>query len=214
MATENETLNTLQEIRSMMQRSSRFISLSGLSGIFSGVFALVGAWAAWWRTHSEEWIQRVGNTAMGNGQIKDINRVVIWFLILDALLVLSLSIAVSLYFTRKKALKNKQPMWGPYSRPMLINLAIPLLTGGIFSVILFYHGLIGLIAPAILIFYGLALINAGKYVFEEISYLGITEIVLGLFALYFTGQGLLFWAIGFGIMHIVYGALMYFRHDK
>ncbi|MGE5429024.1 MAG: hypothetical protein ACM3O8_14110, partial [Methylococcaceae bacterium] len=67
---------------------------------------------------------------------------------------------------------------------------------------------------AMLIFYGLALVNAGKFTLSEVHYLGITEIVLGLMAAVFINWGLLFWALGFGVMHIVYGMMMYYKYER
>lgn len=214
MEEAKEQLEALQDIRSMMERSSRFISLSGLAGVFSGVFALIGAYLAYWKTNSAQWIIRAQDTDFGTGQIVKIDWSVVSFLVIDALLVFMLSVGVSYYLTRRKAIKNGLPLWGTSSRQMLINLAIPLITGGVFCVILFYYGLIGLIAPTTLVFYGLALLNAGKNSLEEINYLGISEIALGLAGLLMKGQGLLFWAIGFGLLHIVYGIVMYWRHDR
>jgi hypothetical protein len=212
---ENQaTLDTLKDIKSLMERSSRFISLSGLSGVFSGTLALIGAYLAHWKTNQGPWIQRAQDTDFGTGEIVSIDWSVVWFLSIDALLVFILSMFVGYYFSRQKALRKGQPLWGTYSKQFLINLSLPLVTGGIFCMILFYHGLIGLIAPASLVFYGLALLNGGKFSFEEISYLGMSEIALGLAGLVFKGQGLLFWAIGFGVLHIVYGILMYIRHDR
>jgi hypothetical protein len=212
---ENQvTLDTLKDIKSMMERSSRFISLSGLSGVFSGTLALVGAYLAHWKTNQGPWIKRAQDTDFGTGEIISIDWSVVWFLAIDAILVFSLSLLVAYFFSRKKAIKKGQPLWGNYSRQFLLNPSLPLLTGGVFCVILFYHGLIGLIAPASLIFYGLALLNGGKFSFEEISYLGMSEIVLGFAGLLLKGQGLLFWALGFGVLHIVYGILMYWRHDR
>ncbi|GAB4381816.1 MAG: hypothetical protein Kow0075_13630 [Salibacteraceae bacterium] len=207
-------LETLAEIRDMMTRSSRFISLSGLAGVISGIFALIGAGVAWYLTQTREWVRRAEDTEFGTGQIVWIDYEVVAYLLLDAMLVFMLSLAVSFYLTRLKAKRKKQPVWGPYSRQLLINLSIPLLTGAAFCVALFSHGLIALIAPTTLVFYGLALINAGKYSFEEISLLGMSEIVLGLIGLMFKGQGLLFWTLGFGVLHIVYGIVMYYRHDR
>jgi heme/copper-type cytochrome/quinol oxidase subunit 3 len=212
---ENQaTLDTLKDIKSLMERSSRFISLSGLSGVFSGTLALIGAYLAHWKTNQGPWIQRAQDTDFGTGEIVSIDWSVVWFLAIDALLVFILSMFVGYYFSRQKALRKGQPLWGTYSKQFLINLSLPLVTGGIFCMILFYHGLIGLIAPASLVFYGLALLNGGKFSFEEISYLGMSEIALGLAGLVFKGQGLFFWAIGFGVLHIVYGILMYIRHDR
>lgn len=214
MEKNQDELKALVEIRDMMQRSSRFISLSGLSGVFSGLFALIGAALAYWKTQSSSWLIRAEDTEFGTGQIVRIDWSVVIFLLIDAIAVLILSILVSYYLTSRKARKKQQPIWGPYSRQLLVNLSIPLLTGGVFCIILFSHSLIAFIAPSTLIFYGLALINAGKYAFEEISYLGITEILIGLIALLFLGKGLIFWAIGFGLVHIIYGILMYIRHDR
>jgi len=97
---------------------------------------------------------------------------------------------------------------------MLIHLFIPLITGGLFALILLYRNDSTLLASVTLIFYGLALVNAGKYTLGEIQYLGVFEIVLGLLAGIFTCWGLLFWAIGFGILHIVYGLVMYYRYER
>ena len=214
MNSNNESLDTLRDIRAMMEKSSRFISLSGLAGVFSGTFALIGAYLAYWRTNQAAWVVRAQDTEFGTGTIERIDWSVVSFLTIDALFVLVASIAVSYYFTRKKALKKGQPLWGPYSRQLVLNIPIPLSVGGLFCIILFFHGLIALIAPSTLIFYGLALLNGGKLSFEEISYLGISEIIIGLVGLYFKGQGLIFWGIGFGVLHIIYGVLMYIRHDR
>jgi len=214
METIKQPLDQLRDIKSLMERSSRFISLSGLAGVFSGLFALFGAAAAYWRVNLAPWALRDTDTPFGTGRIVHIDSGVAWFLALDGLLVLLASILVSYYFTKRKADRKQQPLWGAYSRHMLVNLSVPLVTGGIFCLVLFYHGLIGLIAPATLVFYGLALMNAGRFSLEEISYLGLSEIILGLVCLIFLGYGLIFWALGFGVLHIVYGILMYVRHDR
>lgn len=214
METNKQPLDQLRDIKSLMERSSRFISLSGLAGVFSGLFALFGAAAAYWRVNLAPWALRDTDTPFGTGRIVHIDSGVAWFLALDGLLVLLASILVSYYFTKRKADRKQQPLWGVYSRHMLVNLSVPLVTGGIFCLVLFYHGLIGLIAPATLVFYGLALMNAGRFSLEEISYLGLSEIILGLVCLIFLGYGLIFWALGFGVLHIVYGILMYVRHDR
>ena len=214
METNKQPLDQLRDIKSLMGRSSRFISLSGLAGVFSGLFALFGAAAAYWRVNLAPWALRDTDTPFGTGRIVHIDSGVAWFLALDGLLVLLASILVSYYFTKRKADRKQQPLWGAYSRHMLVNLSVPLVTGGIFCLVLFYHGLIGLIAPATLVFYGLALMNAGRLSLEEISYLGLSEIILGLVCLIFLGYGLIFWALGFAVLHIVYGILMYVRHDR
>jgi hypothetical protein len=95
-------------------------------------------------------------------------------------------------------------------------MLIPLVAGGIFCIAMLYHGgaFILLISPAMLIFYGLSLVNGSKYTLHDIRYLGCLEIVLGLIAVFNLGYGIIFWALGFGVLHIIYGALMWFKYDR
>jgi hypothetical protein len=212
MDNNNQHLDTLTEIRNLMEKSSKFISLSGLSGVFAGIFALIGFFAAIFYLNHEFSAKSYYDYAyLSDGTI---NFNFISFFVVDALVVLLLSLTFGSYFTIKKAKKNKQSIWDNTSKRLLINLMIPLVTGGIFCFILLYHGLFGLIAPVTLIFYGLALLNASKYTLNDIRYLGISEILLGLLSSVMIGYGLYFWAIGFGVLHLVYGSVMYFKYEK
>lgn len=206
MDEQKEHLQALTDIRSMMERSSRFISLSGLSGIFSGVFALTGAYAAWCKLNSLNMNYR----SLNGENFMDI----IIYLFVDACIVLALSLAVGTILTIRNSRKKGLKIWDSTAKRLLINLMIPLATGGLFCLVLLYHGLVGLVAPATLIFYGLALINASKYTFNDIRYLGCLEILIGLMASLYIGYGLYFWALGFGVLHIVYGAVMYFKYER
>lgn len=212
MKNQNEHLETLTEIRSLMERSSRFISLSGLSGVFAGVFALLGAFAAYMHldmhfTSSNYYEYAVGTDGKVNSDF-------FTFFFMDAILVLIASLTAGILLTRRKAKQKNQTIWDATAKRMLVNLFLPLVSGGLFCLALLYHGLVGLVAPATLIFYGLALINASKYTLNDIRYLGILEIALGLIASFLIGYGLLFWAVGFGLLHIVYGILMYNKYEK
>ena len=206
MTDSKEHLQSLTEIRSMMERSSRFISLSGLSGIFAGIFALCGAYAAYLKLNSLNGIYRLldGNALMD----------IVIYLLVDASLVLAASLTVGVILTIRNSKKKGIKIWDTTSKRLLINLLIPLITGGLFCLVLLYHGLVGLVAPSSLIFYGLALINASKYTLNDIRYLGFCEIALGLIASLYIGYGLFFWAAGFGVLHIVYGAVMYYKYER
>lgn len=218
MANSQQHLDDLNQIRTLMERSSRFISLSGLSGIFAGVFALIGALAAL-------------KAMTGGYQILDYgNRLpfvvttdLLFFIILDAIMVLVLSISAAVFFTSRKAKKQGLPLWDAKAFQMLANMAIPLVAGGVFCLILMYHSLsvpigsyriFALIAPCTLLFYGFALLNASNYTLDEIRWLGISQIILGLFGCIFLGYGLVFWMLGFGILHIVYGFIMWFKYER
>lgn len=206
-------LDSLHEIRSLMERSSRFISLSGLSGVVAGSFALFGALMAYLYLGITPFDQQriyYETVAGANKWGMDY----ITFFLVDATLVLIAALSVGIFFTTRKARQKGQKIWDALTRRLLLNLSIPLVAGGIFCLALFFHGYNGLIAPSTLIFYGLALVNASKYTLNDVRYLGISEIVLGLLALFLLGYGLEFWAIGFGVLHILYGTLMYFKYER
>jgi len=200
---ENEKyLKDIQDIKQMMSQSTQFISLSGLSGILAGVYALIGAY--------------IVNSLLEQNKfdVVIIEGLTFKLIILTAVVVLLLSLITAFIMTKQKAKKVGEKVWNAAAKRLLINFSIPLFTGGIFAILLLRHEVYGLIAPITLIFYGLACLNASKYTLKDVRYLGITEIVLGLIAVEFSGYGLLFWALGFGVCHIVYGSLMYFKYDR
>lgn len=196
----------LASIRHMMERSSKFISLSGLAGVLAGIYALGGATAAYFLVHYpiSPLHFRIYSVNEPGTLIK---------LIGIATLVLAASLSTGLWLTHKKAQQHGLNLWSPASQKLLFNIAIPLVAGGVFILIMLYTGHFGLAAPASLIFYGLALVQGSPNTVDEIRYLGFSEIVLGLTSAIFPGYGLIFWAIGFGILHIVYGAIMYNKYD-
>tara|TARA_R100000935_G_scaffold26835_2_gene46971 strand:- start:4651 stop:5289 length:639 start_codon:yes stop_codon:yes gene_type:complete len=200
----------LNHIKNMMNRSTRFISLSGLSGVFAGCYALVGAAvAATILSGSESYS---GNYEQLESTFKFSE--VLESLILVAISVLILAIGTAIFFTTLKAKKNDQKIWDSTSKRILINFFGPLIIGGCFCLVLLQFQLVGLVAPGMLIFYGLALIHASKYTFDDLKGLGYANAILGLIATQFIGYGLYFWALGFGIFHIIYGILMYNKFDK
>lgn len=206
-------LDTLQEIRSLMERSSRFISLSGLSGVIAGSLALFGAFMAYLYLGITPFDQQHTYYVSLEGANKWGMNYITFFLV-DASVVLIAALGVGIFFTTRKARQKGQKIWDALTRRLLINLCIPLVAGGIFCLALFFHGYNGLIAPSTLIFYGLALVNASKYTLNDVRYLGISEIILGLISIFLLGYGLEFWAIGFGVLHIIYGTLMYFKYER
>ncbi|HEX6914466.1 MAG TPA: hypothetical protein VF145_04465, partial [Chitinophagaceae bacterium] len=124
------------------------------------------------------------------------------------------ALAAAFIFTWLRSRKTGTPIWGTTARRLIVNVSVPMLVGGIFLWQLIQHGVFGLIAPGCLIFYGLALVNASKYTLGEIRYLGYCEILLGLISLWLPGYGIHFWALGFGVLHIVYGIVMWWKYEK
>lgn len=197
----------LASIRSMMDRSAKFISLSGLSGIIAGIYALGGATAAYFLIQYPR--------SIFSYRIESINEpITLIELTLIACIVLFAAVSTGLWLTQRKSHKQNSKLWTPASKLLLQKIAIPLVTGGLFVLIMLYTGHFGLAAPACLIFYGLALIHGASNTFEEIRYLGFSEILLGLICAMLPGYGLVFWALGFGVLHIVYGAILYNKYDS
>lgn len=195
----------LVHIRSMMERSSRFISLSGLSGVFAGLSALLGGVYVYqlFKANGIEYFE-------DNHQLYSTS--LITELILTAFVILFFALAFGIFFTVRKSKKINLPIWTSATKNMLFNLAIPLIAGAVFCFALVYHQMFILVAPSTLIFYGLALLNAEKYTYSDIKYLGFSEVVLGSIALFFVGYGLVFWILGFGILHIFYGLLLFKKY--
>nr|WP_233166919.1 hypothetical protein [Pedobacter sp. ASV2] len=209
MSNTEEQLNALKDIRQMMDRSSRFISLSGLSGVFAGAIALIGAYFA--NDEIDKFINKRGYAYGVTGEI-DLE----FNLVKLGLIVLIVALAGGILFTYRKSQRNNLPMWDKTSKALLANLAIPLVAGGLFIIALLINhpNTYSIIAPSCLIFYGLALINASKYTYSDIRYLGLCEVILGTICMFYVGYGLIFWAIGFGVLHIIYGLLMYFKYER
>lgn len=206
----NQTHDYLQDIASIrlaMERSVKFLSLSGLSGVLAGLYALAGAAVAWWLVYYPlpPYGFRLADENAPHAASK---------LLLVATLVLILSLATGYYMSMRKARRLGVSVWNKTSRDFLTSFFIPLLAGGFFILLLLYHEYFVLIAPACLIFYGLALISASIFTVREIWYLGLMEICLGLLATLWPAVGLLLWAVGFGILHIVYGLVVHYRYDR
>lgn len=194
-------LKDIQDIKKMMDRSSQFISLSGLSGILAGVYALVGAFIA--KTLVKDRYERI---TLESYEFR------LCIAIFAAVLILSVGTALTMSVVKAK--RNGESLWDTTSRRLAANFLIPLGTGGVFALLLMKSHHYGLIAPVTLIFYGLACVNASKYTLRDVRYLGLTVIIIGLAATYAVGYGLEFWALGFGVGHIVYGTIMYFKYDR
>jgi len=213
---ENEIQDELSTIRNLMERSSKFISLSGLSGILAGIYALIGAAIAYRFIYSKiseippDFDHDLTKAFFYDG---DIHTATIFLLSL-ALVLLIISIGTGIFLTVRKARQKGQPIWGSTSRALLFHLATPLVTGGLLILVFISRGYYGVIAPLSLIFYGLSLFSASSFTFTLVKYLGLCEIILGLINVCLPTYGLLFWAIGFGVLHIVYGTIMHFKYDR
>ena len=204
-----QPLQEIKDIRRIMERSSRFISLSGLSGIAAGTCALVGAWIG--ATLLDNYYGSYNSQGFFSGD--DFSRLKIKLISLGAA-VFAVAFISSFYLTWRRAKKQGLPLWDHTSKRVLWSMLVPLLAGAGFVIGMLRYDEWRFIAPACLVFYGLALVNSSKYTFSDIRYLGYCEIILGLINIYFWGEGLYFWAAGFGVLHIIYGAVMWWKYER
>ncbi len=212
-----DPLAQLTEIRAIMERSSRFLSLSGLSGVGAGVVALAGTVVAHYYLLQEYGSQEYG--AQGYTrlfQTTEAERLAaLPFLMGLALAMIAAALLVAAIFTLRRTRRDGlRSMWTAPARRLAIALLIPLVAGGLFCLKLYLSNAVELVVPGLLVFYGLALLNGSKYTLDEIKYLGLTQIALGLLALLVPGYGLLLFGLGFGLGHIGYGLLMYNRYER
>lgn len=199
---EKDYLKDISEIKNLMNRSSRFISLSGLSGIFAGIYAIIGALIAYLFLFPK------------SGEFLTLHGLNFKLLLVLLASVAILSIVTAYLLSTHKAKQNNEKIWDATTRRLLINFLIPLVTGGIYIIIKLNSQHYGLSASLMLIFYGLALVNASKYTIGNVKYLGYAQITVGLICAALPGYGLWFWLLGFGIFHIIYGSIMYLKERK
>jgi len=199
---EKDYLQDISEIKNMMNQSSRFISLSGLSGILAGFYAIIGSGIAYLYIFPNK------------GEYLTLHSWRFRSLITLLISIAAISIVSALILSIRKARKNNEKIWDATTKRLLVNFLIPLITGGAYIIIKLSSQHYGLTASLMLIFYGLALVNASKYTIGNIKYLGYTEIVIGLICAAFPGYGFWFWIVGFGILHIIYGSIMLIKEKQ
>jgi hypothetical protein len=208
MESNRQHLKNLTEIRSLMERSSSFISLSGLSGISAGIMGLIAAYIL----HQK--LFRLMDFSKSPMISAETRQDFIIFGILVSAGVLVVTFIAAIFFTARKAKRNGYPVWDGSAKRLVVNLFIPLITGGVFCLILIYQYFDWLVLPSMLVFYGLALLNAAKFTLSEIKWLGVSEILLGLTAMLFLNEAIYFWGAGFGLLNIIYGMVMYFKYER
>lgn len=209
MKDRSKSFEDLDTIRTIMENSTKFLSLSGLGGVFTGLIAIAGAAVAFFMIFKGNFSTDFFS-ALTTAEINLIQNQSI----IDALVVLIAAIAVSYLLSYRKAGLKGLRMWTPVSKRLLVSMIVPLASGGILIFILYLQNQFNLIIPSMLIFYGLALVNAGKFTYSEVFYLGLFEIITGLAAAALPEFGIFFWGLGFGFLHIAYGLLLYRKYEK
>lgn len=203
-------LNDLRDIKTMMAASSQFLSLSGLSGVLAGIYAVIGAVVANMILPKYNTVTAAYNYSESFQNKGELTLT----LIIVAIIILLASILTGFVLSKRKARKHNQSLWNTLSKKLLYHIAVPLCVGGLFCAILIAKEYFDLIVPTMLIFYGLGCVSASRYTFKDINYLGLSLLATGILSAIFEGYGLLFWSFGFGLCHILYGTLMYIKYER
>ncbi len=207
MDKDRDHLESITHIRSIMERSTTFVSLTGLSGVMAGLFGLLTFVLV---------ATKLGSVTISDGIINRIaaERDIQYFLAVIALSALVVTLLTALILTVRKAKKKGEAIWNSVSRRFAAHMFIPLCAGGLFTTALVLQGQYQLVCPALLLFFGLALLNAARFVQMDMFWLGLVEISLGVIAAFWYEAGLILWAVGFGVSTMIYGILMYFKYER
>lgn len=200
MKKDQDFLSDIAEIRSMMERSSKFLSLSGWAGVMAGIYGIVGAYIAhtYLKFKPDDEVQQATNSDI---------------IVLGAVMVV-LAIGTAAFLSYKRAQKRNEKVWNKTSKRLMEQLMVPLIAGGLIVLLAILKGYYDLLASLTLVFYGIAMFSAGAYTFKEVRILGVIQVVLGLLAGLFTSYGLLFWALGFGFLNLLYGIYIYIKYER
>jgi hypothetical protein len=205
---EHDYLTDITAIRSMMERSSKFLALSGQAAVMAGLYALAGSLIAWkiLKLHPESMVPNSGMSSPGSAEMGG--------LVMTALLMLLLAAGTAILLSLRNAQKRGEKLWSPVARRLLSGMALPLISGGLLMIIFWMNGLPAYSFALSLIFYGFSMCNASRFTFPELNFLGMMLIGLGLLSACLLTYALLIWALGFGLLHIIYGLYIHFRYRQ
>ena len=125
-----EPVQALEEIKQMMDRGSRFVSLSGWSGIAAGICALIAAWVAD-KKLDQYGINKIDYSKSGytnNGDFLQFQR----DLVILAVITFIAAFSLAFLFTWLRSRKTGVPVWGFTARKVIINVAVPMIVGALF----------------------------------------------------------------------------------
>lgn len=194
---KDKALESVFEIKELMEKSSKFISISGIAAILAGIYALVGAYIATQVITQDTYLSAILSS-----------------MAIIASSVLAAAAVTAGILSYYKSKKTGQKFFSRLTYRALWNFSLPMLAGGVVCVSILMRGYYDIMASVMLLFYGLALVNTSKFTYSSVAWLGYAFICLGTVDSFWTGHSLLFWAIGFGGFHILYGILFYLHYER
>ena len=127
---------------------------------------------------------------------------------------LVLSVLIGIWAMSRKAHRTGQMFWSPVLRKALWGYAAAMALGALLTVSVLSEGRADLLVEVWLGCYGVALMAAGAVSVSPVRWMGICFLILaGVAGFAPPAAGLLLLGLGFGWLHISFGAYIAWRHD-
>lgn len=187
-ALHQQAAESLRFIHATMERAAGFSAVPGWGGVMMGLTALLAAGVAHPLRFTEMWLK-------------------VW---LAAAVVAT---AIGLAAIVLKARRSGMPLAGPAGRKFALALSPAIGAGAILTFVLYRNGSIRDLPGCWLLLYGTAVTSGGALSVRVVPMLGLSLMALGVAALAAPAVwGDAFLALGFGVLHIVFGIVIARRY--
>ena len=188
IALHDRAMDNLRFIRETMERSTSFTAVSGVAGMIMGAVAMVAAVVASTRRTPEAWL-------------------LTWLI---AALVAGLAALWAMI--RKARASGVSLLSGPGSKFALF-FTPPIVVGALLTAALVRVDLLSVLPGAWLLLYGTAVVSGGAFSVRIVPMMGVGFMLVGALALFAPpAWGDEFMAVGFGVLHIVFGLVIWRKH--
>ena len=185
-ALHDRALENLRYIRDTMDRTASFTAVSGYGHVAGGVTALAAAVVAWDRSGTA-WL---------------------WVWLVEA----AVGLALAVGFSAAKARRAGLPLTRGAGRKFLLGYAPPARAAVVLTPALIDAGAMVVLPGLWLLLYGAAITTAGAFSVRAVPAMGLAFLTVGALALAFPAGRDAWLALGFGGLHIVFGAYIAKRH--
>lgn len=190
-----EAEENLRVIRELMERSTKYSTFSGPSGILAGAASIVGCVV----THS------LATRPPGSDSFR------IPFLITWSMVIL-FAIGADFLLMKRRAARVGKRIVSRLGKQMVFAAGPGLGTGVLLTLYLLQHNMLTNVYPFWMLSYGIAVCAVGQFSQREVKALGVAFLLAGTLTLLMPGWGLPLMALSFGGFHIIY-ALLISRKD-
>jgi hypothetical protein len=179
--------DNLKYIRETMESATSFTGVSGKGYVFAGISALAAAWLAAQQTSATAWLG-------------------VW------MAELVLAAAVTLAMTASKARSQGSSLWSTSGIKLLLAFLPGMTVGGILTLALYLQGDLSLLPGIWMCLYGAAVMTAGVHSVRVIPVMGALFILVGALVLFTPLPANITLGLGLGILHIVFGIIVWRNH--